>query len=169
MSYIQRIQHLIEMLNSNDPNERLVACKELRDARHPLSQEIIDALKSAAIDSNSDVANAAQQTLTFHVQMDDEKEYEHEEPITKLGKYWPIIGILIGIIPGSIFFLLTINGPGLTVINTICVGPAGVIGGIIGANIGRRSNKIAMVAFLISILGAFLGLVVAALTCFSCQ
>jgi len=84
---------------------------------------------------------------------------------------WALIGFFVGLVPGLLFFLLTRNGPGLLAINTILIGPAGVIGSIIGANMGKQSNKSTVIglSFAFSILGAFLGLVLAFLTCFSCQ
>jgi len=173
MSYMQHIQHLIKMLKSDNQNERLVACKELMDARHPLPKEAIDALNSATNDSNSEVAGAAQQALAFHAQVEKEQIVKNEGEklaVANTVKYWPLIGLLAGLIPGSIFFLLTREGPGLEVVNVICVGPAGFIGGIIGANINKSDKTAVWIgSILISIIGAFLGYVIAVLNCISCQ
>ena len=94
-------------------------------------------------------------------------------PINSKGepvKNWLFIGLFIGLIPGLGYFFLTINGQGLGVLNTICIGPVGILGGIIGASIGRGDKtNIWVASIIISILGAFLGLLLAAFTCLSCQ
>ena len=60
------IQHLIELLKSDDPNKRYDACEELRVSRHPLPQEAIEALQNTTNDSNPDVADAAQRAIALH-------------------------------------------------------------------------------------------------------
>ena len=74
------IQHLLELLKSNNPNKRYDACEELRMARQSLPQEAIDALRFAANDSNPEVADAAQRALALHTlppdTTDDKKQDE---------------------------------------------------------------------------------------------
>jgi len=60
------IQRLIELLKSDNPNQRYDACEQLRVSQPPLSQETIDALSSATSDSNLDVADAARRALALH-------------------------------------------------------------------------------------------------------
>ena len=60
------IQALIELLKSDDPNKRYDACEELKVRRHPLPQEAMDALHTAAHDPNPEVADAAQRALAIH-------------------------------------------------------------------------------------------------------
>ena len=109
MSYTQHIQHLIKMLKSNNQNERLVACKELMDARHPLPKEAIDALNSATNDLNSEVAGAAQQALAFHAQVEKEQKEKVnviEQDNTKRKQssdFWG--GFFIWLLIGFLFFV----------------------------------------------------------------
>jgi hypothetical protein len=60
------LQRLIDLLKSDNPNQRYDACEQLRVSRHSLSQAAIDALSSATHDSNLDVADAARRALALH-------------------------------------------------------------------------------------------------------
>lgn len=61
------IQHLIGLLKSDNPNKRYDACEQLRVSPVPLTEEAIDALRSATNDIDPDVADAAQRALVLHV------------------------------------------------------------------------------------------------------
>ena len=108
------IQGIIKMLQSNNPIKRYDACKELRVSRRPLPQEAIIALNIAAKDSNSDVADAAQQTLAFQSQIDEQKQ---NKPTTTKEELWAIIFPLsillsLGSLPWLVrmFFILGLGG-----------------------------------------------------------
>jgi hypothetical protein len=73
------IQRLIELLKSNNPNQRYDACEQLRVSRQPLSQDAIDALSFATSDSNLDVADAARRALALHAQISNAPK-QSEEP-----------------------------------------------------------------------------------------
>lgn len=60
------IQHLIELLKSDNPNKQYDACEQLRVSPAPLPQEAIDALRLATKDTDPDVADAAQRALALH-------------------------------------------------------------------------------------------------------
>lgn len=53
---------------------------------------------------------------------------------------WLLIGLLAGLIPGLVIFFLTIDAPAGS-LYTICIGPAGIVCGIIGASIGIKIEK----------------------------
>jgi hypothetical protein len=59
------IPDLIKKLQSNNSNERYDACEQLR-VTQSLTQEAIEALRSAANDKNADVADAARRALGLH-------------------------------------------------------------------------------------------------------
>jgi len=84
-------------------------------------------------------------------------------------KYWPFIGLLAGLIPGLIYFFSTRDDLGLGVAYTICIGPAGILSGIIGARIGNKNKTFIWIASIsFSILGAFLSFIIAAFACLFC-
>src|SRR3989337_1927775 len=107
------MQSLIQKLQSSNPNKRYDACEELRVMvlHQPLPQEAIDALNSATNDSNPDVADAAQRALALLTPISNERSQsqEQDKTITNTVKYWPLIGLLAGLIPGLIIFFLTIG------------------------------------------------------------
>ena len=85
-------------------------------------------------------------------------------------KYWPLIGILVGLVPGLIWFFLTRNSLGTGILYLICIGPGGIVSGIVGASIGKRDNiAVWIVAFIISILGAGLLFMLAMFSCVFCM
>jgi hypothetical protein len=139
------IQHLIEMLKSDNPNKRYDACEELRVAQHPLPQDAMDALHAAINDSNPEVADAAQRAITLHTpqltpdvfdEQEQEKEPTEDSPNKNLS--YIIIGFVAGAIPGPIawsmrwgsFFSLD----GYSVFLLIIGGIAGAIGVLIGGS-----------------------------------
>jgi hypothetical protein len=73
------IQHLLELLKSDNHNKRYDACEELRVSRQPLPQQAIDALHSATNDPNPDVADGARRALALHTQQSKLEEAVEEE------------------------------------------------------------------------------------------
>jgi hypothetical protein len=113
---MSEIQNLIEMLQSNNPNQRYDACEELRVSRQHLPQEAIDALNAAMNDSNPDVADAAQRALALHapkltpdvVKMENQEETIDKSPsnvnwlLVKVAG-GSIISIIVRIVAASYF------------------------------------------------------------------
>jgi len=168
------IQSVIKMLQSDNHNKRYDACEELRVLvlREALPQEAIHALNFATNDPNPDVADAAQRALSFHTKVIDEQVQETDiDQINNKGepaKNWLFIGLFIGLVPGLVYLFFFASG--FDFLNILCIGPIGILGGIIGAGIGRGDKaNVWVVSILISILGAFLGYILAALNCLSCQ
>ena len=163
------IQHLIEMLKSDNPNKRYDACEELRVAQHPLPQDAMDALHTATDDSNPEVADAAQRAIALHTpQSTDVVVGEKEQDKVIAVKYWSLIGLLAGIAPALVFAVIArewIFGLG----GAFCFGSLGIPFTLVGAYIGRRSNKSAWIG---AVLGMALGigfLIALLSTCFFCQ
>lgn len=65
------ILHLIKMLQSNNSNARYDACEQLRVSQ-AITQDAIAALRSATVDKDSDVADAARRALARHININDE-------------------------------------------------------------------------------------------------
>jgi len=84
-------------------------------------------------------------------------------------KNWPLIGLLAGLFPGLIMFLLSIAAPAGGMY-TICIGYAGIVFGMIGASlVGKRNEATVWItAIIISILGAGLIFMLAKFTCVFC-
>ena len=93
----------------------------------------------------------------FRQQIHEQKEVLISKNTAKL---WLPIGIFIGLIPG-LFFFLSPDG-----LYTIFVGLTSVIGGIIGARLGKQGSIITMTAitFTFSIFGCILGFMLAIFT-----
>lgn len=104
-------QRLIKMLQSKNPDERFEACEKLRVATE-IPPEALEALRSAASDTNLDVADAAQRAIKLHstgINLLQEEENsliveqeEKVENINRKGVIFGILGALIGAVPVSI-------------------------------------------------------------------
>jgi hypothetical protein len=81
---------------------------------------------------------------------------------------WLLIGILVGIIP-AVIFALWAQTPTFGFVVSFCLGSLGVPFTLIGAYIGKRTNKTALFGAVIGLMIG-VGLVVGILsTCFFCQ
>ena len=185
------IPNLLEELKSTEAYERNDAIKQIIKYKF-YDDQIIAALKDviendqsmavrnfarSALDvfgiEHSEIEQQIVETHSVEIHTDTPKvDGNHQKNIEReIVGGWALIGFFVGLVPGLLFFLLTRNGPGLLGLSIFLIGPAGVIGSIIGANMGKQINKSTVIglSFTFSILGAFLGLVLAFLTCFSCQ
>ena len=112
--FMSDIQHLIELLKSDNPDRRYDACEQLRVSRQPLSDHAIDALSTATNDPNPDVADAARRALALHapqVKLDavGEKETGHSaatDTITATRLSDIMIGFFAWVIFHNIYFLI---------------------------------------------------------------
>ena len=193
------IPNLLDELKSDETYTRNAAIKKI--IKNKINEErIITALKDVIEnDTSMSVRNFARSSLDvfgiehseFEQQIVETRSVEiHTDTPKDDGNHqknieretvddWALIGFFVGLVPGLLFFFLTRNGlylltrndPSLLALNIFLIGPAGVIGSIIGASIGKQGNKSTVIglSFTFSILGAFLGLVLAFLTCFFCQ
>jgi len=149
------IQHLIELLKSDNPNKRYDACEELRVSRQPLPQDAIDALRFATNDSNPEVADAAQRALALHTSPPEAvSSIKQEETIINTVKSWWLIGLLAGLIPGLILYIWIVLIVDNEIFYPICLGFPGIPCGMVGAFLGRKSKTTAWIG---AILGAILG------------
>ena len=148
------IQSLIQKLQSNNPEKRYEACEELRVMmlHQPLLQDAIDALNIAANDADPNVADAARRALVLHSEKKNEElERGKNEEITNSVKYWPLIGLLGGIVSGLLLAFVEYIFD--LYVTFYCVSLA-IPFTLIGAYIGRRNYKTAWIG---SIVGAILG------------
>lgn len=164
------IQHLINLLKSDNPNKRYDACEGLRVARHPLPQEAMDALHTATNDTNPSVADAAQRALALHTpqltpDVFDEKEQEKASTEDSPNKnlQYIIIGFVAGAIPGPIAFSMGRGGSfyldGYSVFLLIIGGIAGAIGVLIGGSSTKNPLGAAIVGGVVGLLfGGFCSL-----------
>ena len=159
------IQHLIELLKSDNPNKRYDACEELRVRvlKEPLPQEAIDALQLAISDTNPDVADAAQRALSLHTlppdTMDDKRQ---EDTITNTLRYWPLIGFLAGLFP----ILCIIVTSFLTPLGILVFGTPGLLLSIGGAYLGRKGIVTTVIG---AVVGSILWISYLMFTCAFCQ
>jgi len=96
-------------------------------------------------------------------------EKEKAKTDTNIVKYWYLIGLLVGLIPSlALYFLLGVDT--VAGLYAICVGPLGITCGMVGAYIGKRSNKsIWIFAVLGTILGAGVSFALAVASCVFCM
>ena len=163
------IQSLIKMLQSDNHNKRYGACEELR-VLPSLPPEALEALRLATNDPNPSVADEAQRAIALHSPKltQDLDEQEQDKPINNIVANWPLIGLLMGIIPGLILFFLVRDAPA-GFLYTLCIGPVGITCGIIGAYIGRKGKESAWIAaFGFAILGAGTSFALAVFSCIFC-
>ena len=66
-------------------------------------------------------------------------------------KYWPIIGLLVGLVP-TIFIAFGGSGGWLGFVGSFCYGSLGIPSALLGAYIGKRSKSNTWI-------GAFLGMI----------
>jgi hypothetical protein len=71
---MSNIDRFLEMLQSNDPNQRYDACEQLRIASS-IPEEALNALRKVTQDSNLDVANAARRALALHISPSSENAH----------------------------------------------------------------------------------------------
>jgi len=168
------IQHLIKMLQSDNHNKRYDACEELR-VLPSLPPEALEALRLATNDPNPSVADAAQRAIAIHTpQLTPEEEVEvveqeRDETNNKTVKNWPLIGLLMGIFPGLVLLFLVRDAPA-GFLYTLCIGPVGIIFGMIGAYIGKKDKESAWIAaFGFAILGAGIAFALAIFSCIFCM
>ena len=162
------IPDLLNELKSTEAYERNDAIKKIIKGKIN-DEKIITALKEIIEnDPSMAVRNFARAALdafgvehsAVEVPMGEQEHRHNQNETINTVDGWASIGFFVGLIPGLLFFLFTRNQVSLLVFNTILVGPAGVIGGIIGASIGKQGDKSTVIglSFAVSILGAFFGL-----------
>ena len=81
-----------------------------------------------------------------------EQENEHEQINTKKVKYWPLIGILVGLIPDLLLFIFLPGKTGWDFSYYF----AGILGGVLGAYRGKRGTGLAVGG---AVIGALLGII----------
>src|SRR6185503_7569372 len=93
--------------------------------------------------------------------------FEKSSNSTNPVKYWGLIGLLAGLIPGLIIFFLT-RGTQIDAYNML-IGSVGIFGGFFGASLGRTKTTVWVAAISTSILGVFLLLIILGSICAFCM
>jgi len=165
------VQYSIELLKSDNPNQRYDACEQLRVSRQPLSQDAIDALSSATNDHNPDVADAARRALALHApQLKPDTTSEKEtgdkaatDTITAKRQQGAIGGALGSVAGIFLKGILDIELPTeIALANMLfCFLPAPILVGIIGVFLGsyfaKKSGKTVIgTTFLVSLAVGFI-------------
>ncbi len=86
------VQHIIQLLKSDNPVKRINACEELIASRQPLSPQAIDALKSLTNDAHPDVADIAQRVLSIDT---NEKRWGVRVADMRMTLFWIAFGVII--------------------------------------------------------------------------
>jgi len=130
------IEQLITMLQSDNPNERYEASQLLSGVTQPLSQEAINALRTATNDKDARVAEAAQRALAIHTANKDGVQTDKNK--TAYIIFCALLGG--GIAPFvSCFVIATITmGMGES-LAAMAVLPSAIIGIIVGVIFGNIS------------------------------
>ena len=155
------IQRLVEMLKSENPNQRYDACKKLGEVGVPLLQPALAALRSATDDSNPSVAEAAQRALARHFEMKEHSNKEIPEkntlqanskeplPIGQTVGFGAFVGYFTLLILFSILFYPENSRAGI-------VSFFGIPFGIAGAIAGRHFRSTWLSVVLGSVIGTIL-------------
>lgn len=86
------IQHITQLLKSDNPVNRINACEDLMALRQPLPPETIDALKSLTNDSHPDVADIAQRVLAIDI---NEKNWGVRAADMRMVLFWIVFGVIV--------------------------------------------------------------------------
>ena len=86
------IQHIIQLLKSDNPSKRLNACEDLMALRQPLPPEAIAALKPLTNDSHPDVAKVAQHVLAIDI---NEKKWGVRAADMRMVLFWIAFGVIL--------------------------------------------------------------------------
>lgn len=86
------IQHIIQLLKSDNPVHRINACEDLMALRQPLPPEAIAALKPLTNDSNPDVADMAQRVLAMD---GNEKKWGVRAADMRMVLFWIAFGVIV--------------------------------------------------------------------------
>ncbi len=86
------IPHIIQLLKSDNPVNRINACEELMALRQPLPPEAMDALKSLTNDSHPDVADIAQRVLAMD---SHEKKWGVRAADMRMVLFWLAFGVIV--------------------------------------------------------------------------
>ena len=86
------IQHIIQLLKSDNPVNRINACEDLMTLRQPLPAEAIDALKPLTNDPHPDVADMAQRVLAIDA---NEKKWGVRAADLRMVLFWIAFGVIV--------------------------------------------------------------------------
>jgi len=86
------VQHIIQLLKSDNPVKRINACEELIAARQPLPPEVMAALKPLTSDSHPDVADMAQRVLAMDT---NEKKWGVRAADMRMVLFWIAFGFIV--------------------------------------------------------------------------